>query len=183
MFISPSYPPFWNLEWLTVISEPYIHDSTLPSASPSFYLSCPKCSAYFSLEFQADKFYISYYNLYMISTIFPKWTDTCISNNLPVPLWKVYVLRNAIFAFIFINKDVTVIMVFNSPYVNSWVLRALRKKTWHQPPWGCSHALWWAQRKPRMWETGYWPQIAEMHMKGMISVSLDYCIFPYIEKC
>ena len=144
MFISPSYPPFWNLEWLTVISEPCIHDFTIPSASPSFYLSCPKHSAYFSLEFQADKFCISYYNLYMISIIFPKWTDTCISNNLPVPLWKVYVLRNAVFAFIFVNKDVTVIMVFNSPYVNSWVLRALskEKKTWHQPPWGCSHSLW-----------------------------------------
>ena len=29
---------------------------------------------------------------------------------------------------------------------------------------------------------GYWPQIAEMHMKGMTSVSSDPCIFPYIEK-
>ena len=30
--------------------------------------------------------------------------------------------------------------------------------------------------------TGYWPQIAEMHMKGMISVSPDACILPYTEK-
>ena len=30
--------------------------------------------------------------------------------------------------------------------------------------------------------TGYWPQIAEMHMKGMISVIPDSCILPYIEK-
>ena len=135
---------FFNITWSSSfleprmthshLWEPCIRDFIIPSASPSFYLSCPKCSAYFSLEFQADKLSTIYYNLYMISTIFPKWTDTCISNNLPVPLWKVYVLRNAIFAFIFINKDVTVIMVFNSPYVNSWVLRALRKKTWHQPP-------------------------------------------------
>ena len=29
---------------------------------------------------------------------------------------------------------------------------------------------------------GCWPQIAEMHVKGMISVSPDSCIFPYIEK-
>ena len=30
--------------------------------------------------------------------------------------------------------------------------------------------------------TGYWPQIAETHIKGMISVSPDSCIFPYVEK-
>ena len=46
----------------------------------------------------------------------------------------------------------------------------------------CSHSLWWAPRKLRMWKTGYWPRIAEMHMKGMVSVSPDSCIFPYIEK-
>ena len=35
----------------------------------------------------------------------------------------------------------------------------------------------------RKWKIiGYWPQIAEMHMKGMISVSPDSWIFPYIEK-
>jgi len=31
--------------------------------------------------------------------------------------------------------------------------------------------------------TRYWPQIAEMHVKRMISMSPDSCIFPYIEKC
>ena len=30
--------------------------------------------------------------------------------------------------------------------------------------------------------TGYWPQIAEVPMKGMISASPDSCISPYIEK-
>ena len=30
--------------------------------------------------------------------------------------------------------------------------------------------------------TEYWPQIAETHIKGIISVSPDSCIFPYIEK-
>ena len=30
--------------------------------------------------------------------------------------------------------------------------------------------------------TGYWPQIAEVRIKGMISGSPDSCIFPYIEK-
>ena len=31
------------------------------------------------------------------------------------------------------------------------------------------------------WETtGCWPQIAEVHIKGKISVSPDSCIFPYI---
>ena len=31
--------------------------------------------------------------------------------------------------------------------------------------------------------TGQWPWIAEMRMKGMISVSPGSCIFPYTEKC
>ena len=29
----------------------------------------------------------------------------------------------------------------------------------------------------------YWPQITEVHIKGVISVSPDSCIFPYKEKC
>ena len=29
---------------------------------------------------------------------------------------------------------------------------------------------------------GYWPQIAEMNMKGMISGSPDPCIFPFVEE-
>ena len=33
-----------------------------------------------------------------------------------------------------------------------------------------------------MKSTGFWPQIAEVHIKGMISVSPDYRIFPYSEK-
>ena len=32
-------------------------------------------------------------------------------------------------------------------------------------------------------KTRHWPQIAEVYIKGMISVSPDSCIFPYIEKC
>ena len=30
--------------------------------------------------------------------------------------------------------------------------------------------------------TEFWSHIAEMHTKGMISVSLDSCIYQYIEK-
>ena len=30
--------------------------------------------------------------------------------------------------------------------------------------------------------TEYWPQIAETHIKGIISVSSGSCIVPYIEK-
>ena len=29
---------------------------------------------------------------------------------------------------------------------------------------------------------GFWPNIAETHISGMISMSLDTCIFPYTEK-
>ena len=32
-------------------------------------------------------------------------------------------------------------------------------------------------------ETEYWPQIAEVPIKGMNLVIPDSCIFPYIEKC
>ena len=46
-------------------------------------------------------------------------------------------------------------------------------------PSGCSHSLWWTLRK----NTGYWLQIAEMHMKERISVRLESCVFPYTEKC
>ena len=30
--------------------------------------------------------------------------------------------------------------------------------------------------------TGYWPQIAKVHIKRTISVNPDSCIFPYLEK-
>ena len=34
------------------------------------------------------------------------------------------------------------------------------------------------------WEnSGYWPQIAEVRIKGMVLVSPDSCICPYIENC
>ena len=33
-----------------------------------------------------------------------------------------------------------------------------------------------------MKNTEYWPQIAEVHIKGMISISPDSCIFPYMES-
>ena len=43
--------------------------------------------------------------------------------------------------------------------------------TLNSEPWGDSG-----------WER-YWPQIAEVHIKGMISVSPDSCIFSNTEKC
>ena len=34
------------------------------------------------------------------------------------------------------------------------------------------------------WERkGYWPQTAKMHIKDMISINPDSCIFPHVEKC
>ena len=67
-----------------------------------------------------------------------------------------------------------------------WALRELRMETGCLPsssqplkptpnsvPWGDSG-----------WEsTGHWPQMAEVQIKGMISVSPDSCTFPCIEKC
>ena len=48
-----------------------------------------------------------------------------------------------------------------------------------QEPSGCSHV---PKRAQDVKITGYWLRIAEMRMKGVISVSPDSCIFSYIEK-
>ena len=56
----------------------------------------------------------------------------------------------------------------------SSAIAAIRlRQRWAGEPWGKSGCE----------NTGYWPQRAEVHIKGMISVSLDSCLFPYIEKC
>ena len=89
------------------------------------------------------------------------------------------------FPAISVNKDVTIINDFSLPNVKFWAVRAPRKE-WNTCPPGVIRL----QPLPRvsteelrMWKNpGYWPQIAEMHMKGMISVSPDSWIFPYIEK-
>ena len=47
---------------------------------------------------------------------------------------------------------------------------------------GCSHLLLGALRNSEGENTDNWPQRAEMHMKGMSSVSPNSCIFPYIGK-
>ena len=44
------------------------------------------------------------------------------------------------------------------------------------------HFLWWALRSSGYENIGSGPQIAEIHIKGMISVSPDSCIFPHTEK-
>ena len=45
------------------------------------------------------------------------------------------------------------------------------------------HPLTVALRRLRMRKKRYWPQMADIHIKGMISVSSDSCIFSYIEEC
>ena len=63
--------------------------------------------------------------------------------------------------------------------VRQWPLRELRKKntyclaaiTLQLQPWGTQDV-----------KRGYWPQIAEVHWKGMISVNPDSCIFPFIKS-
>ena len=90
-----------------------------------------------------------------------------------------------VFPAISVNKDVTIINDFSLPNVKFWAVRAPRKERNTCPP-----GVIRLQPLPRvsteelrMWKNpGYWPQIAEMHMKGMISVSPDSWIFPYIEK-
>ena len=81
-------------------------------------------------------------------------------------------LRNGVFPAISISKDVTVISDSSHPgQPGRKIILAAGQ------PLGCSCSLWWALRKNRIW-----PQIAEMHMKRMISVSPDACIFWYVEN-
>ena len=63
-----------------------------------------------------------------------------------------------------------------------WALKKLQKETKN----ACLQAA--VTPKGAAWgnsgreNTGYWPQIAEVDIKGLISVSPDSCIFSYIEK-
>ena len=41
--------------------------------------------------------------------------------------------------------------------------------------------LWGTQEEVK--NAGCWPQIAEVHMKGILSVGPDSCILPNTEKC
>ena len=76
-----------------------------------------------------------------------------------------------VFPAISVNKDVIIISNSNPPNVNFWAPREPRKYS------TCylGSSLGWALKKN-------WSQIAEMHMKGMISVSLHSCIFSHTEK-
>ena len=63
-------------------------------------------------------------------------------------------------------------------------LRELRMETKGCLPSHCSHPLIVDPEAFPGWiKAEKWPQIAEVHIKGMISVSPDSCIFLYKEKC
>ena len=72
------------------------------------------------------------------------------------------------------SKDVRVISYFDPPKVNFWGLRAPRKEnnTCNLAASGLQPLPKVSTEELRMWKnTGYWLQMAKMHMKGMISVS------------
>ena len=79
------------------------------------------------------------------------------------------------FLAISINKDVTAISSFDPPNVKFWALSVLRKEndTCYLGVIKLQPFLPWALRK----SAGDQPQTAEVHIKGMISVSPDSCIF------
>ena len=85
-------------------------------------------------------------------------------------------LRTGIFPVISINKDGTVIRI-PAPQGTQEGEESLPSEAIRlQPlPTGSPEEL-------GVKNTGYWPQRAEMHMKGVTSVSPNPCIFPYIEK-
>ena len=67
-----------------------------------------------------------------------------------------------------------------------WALRELRMETNRPPATKPSATVITHNCHPEGFRTrkaGYWPQIAKEHIKEMISVSPDSCIFPFIEKC
>ena len=95
-----------------------------------------------------------------------------------------YHLRNGGFPAVLINKDVAGISDSGPPKVNFWAQRATRKNN------ACYLAALELQPLPTVSteelsgceHTGYWLQIAEMHMKGMISVSPDSGHLPIHRK-
>ena len=100
--------------------------------------------------------------------------------------WNIKFLKNGVFAAILVKKNVLVTRDCSHhgwwagvPWESSGRKECLPSSsdqtapTPYSEPWGSSGCE----------NTGSWPQIAEIHTKGMISVSPDSCIFPHIEKC
>lgn len=79
-------------------------------------------------------------------------------------------LWNRAFPVISANKDVTAISYLGPPNVKLGVRRAPKRETN-----ACNPSAGKNQ------EAGCWHQVAEVRKQGMISVSPDACIFPYIE--
>ena len=89
-----------------------------------------------------------------------------------------------VFAAVSVNKDVTVIAIAALPceLLSPKGIQEEREYLLSNSQ-DCSRSLWWDQGKEGQdVKTGYWPQIGEMRMKGMVSVSPDSCILPYIKK-
>ena len=95
-----------------------------------------------------------------------------------------FLLRKQIFPAISVNKDVTVIRDYipqcdlvgpegaqEEEYLLSINIGHQTATTPYGEPWGTQDV-----------KTEYWLQIGDVHIKGMISVSPDSCIFPYIEE-
>ena len=89
-------------------------------------------------------------------------------------------VRNGVFPAISISKDLTAIRDSRPPNVNFWAQRAPVKNN------ACNPAVVRLLPLPREELKDVKNQvkdagpIAEMHTKGMISVSPDSCIFPHI---
>ena len=81
-----------------------------------------------------------------------------------------------------INKDVTAISYSSLPNMNFWAQRTPRKSNACYPMAIELLALLASTEELcEMWkEAAHWPHIAKIHTKGMISVSQNSCIFPYI---
>ena len=114
----------------------------------------------------------------------PSWTFWYFLTGLII-FWFFFLLRKEIFPAISVNKDVTVIRDYipqcdlvspegaqeGEEYLLSINIGHQSATTPYGEPWGTQDV-----------KTEYWLQIGDVHIKEMISVSPDSCIFPYIEE-
>ena len=94
-----------------------------------------------------------------------------------------FLVSNGVFPTISVNKSVTAFSNSSPPSVNFWVQRAPKKNNTCYPAAIIHSPQWVSRGMGDVKNTGYWPQIAEMHIKSIILVNPDSCIFLYIKKC
>ena len=112
-----------------------------------------------------------------------EWSQSGRERQISYTIW---LMRYKILPAILVNKDCHSHQWLQPPRVTSWALKKLRKETKNTCQLAASRRQPLLTVSPEGTQDGLeqdnGPQRAEVHIKGMISVSLDMCIFPFIEK-